>query len=140
MRFFQQKQAIIDLASQVQLLEKESEIAILRSVQQQLTEMKREADNAEFWLGFQGRNELMKSRNFMERFDMLADLCVKKQESPYDYSDNTRLTKSIVKSEVAKLIQKRGRTNKGSQESESAVLSDVSEMVADWEDDDTRVI
>lgn len=77
-RFFQQKQAIIDLASQVQLLEKDSEIAILRSVQQQLTEMKREADNAEFWLGFQGRNELMKSRNFMERFDMLADLCVRK--------------------------------------------------------------
>lgn len=50
--------------------------------------MKREADNAEFWLGFQGRNELMKSRNFMERFDMLADLCVKKTESPYDYTDN----------------------------------------------------
>jgi hypothetical protein len=40
----------------------------------------------------------------MERFDMLADLCVKKTESPYDFTDNPRLTKSIVKSEVAKLI------------------------------------
>ena len=66
--------------------------------------MKREADNAEFWLGFTGRNELMKARNFMERFDMLADLCVKKSESPYDFTDNPRLTKSIVKSEVAKLV------------------------------------
>lgn len=139
-RFFQQKQAIIDLASQVQLLEKDSEIAILRSVQHQLTEMKREADNAEFWLGLQGRNELMKSRNFMERFDMLADLCVKKAQSPYDFSDNARLTRSIQKSEVAKLIKKRGRAGaKGQTENETAVLSDVSEMLADWEDDDTRV-
>jgi len=66
--------------------------------------MKREGDNAEFWLGFTGNEELRKSRNFMERFDMLADLCVKKTESPYDFTDNPRLTKSIVKSEVAKLI------------------------------------
>jgi hypothetical protein len=66
--------------------------------------MKREGDNAEFWLGFTENEELRKSRNFMERFDMLADLCVKKTESPYDFTDNPRLTKSIVKSEVAKLI------------------------------------
>ena len=49
--------------------------------------MKREGDNAEFWLGFTGKDELKKSRNFMERFDMLADLCVKKTESPYDFTD-----------------------------------------------------
>jgi hypothetical protein len=103
-RFFQQKQAIIDLASNVQLLEKDLEIAILKTVQQQLTEMKREGDNAEFWLGFTSNEELRKSRNFMERFDMLSDLCTKKAESPYDFTDNPRLTKSIVKSEVAKLI------------------------------------
>ena len=103
--------------------------------------MKREADNAEFWLGFQGRNELMKSRNFMERFDMLADLCVKKAQSPYDFSDHTRLTRSIQKSEVAKLVKKRGRAGaKGQTDNETAVLSDVSEMLADWEDDDTRVV
>ena len=54
----------------------------------QLTEMKREADNAEFWLGFTGKPELQKSRNFMERLDMLADLCVKKTTSPYDYADH----------------------------------------------------
>jgi hypothetical protein len=71
--------------------------------------MKREGDNAEFWLGFTGSDELKKSRNFMERFNMLADLCIKKTESPYDFTDNVRLSKSIVKSEVAKLIQKRGK-------------------------------
>ena len=140
-RFFQQKQAIIDLASNVQLLEKDLEIAILKTVQQQLTEMKREGDNAEFWLGFTGKDELKKSRNFMERFDMLADLCVKKTESPYDFTDNIRLSKSITRNEVAKLVQRRGKMGKvGGAESESAVLNDVSEMIADWEDDDTKII
>ena len=102
--------------------------------------MKRQADNAEFWLGLQGKNELMKARNFMERFDMMTDLCINKVNSPYDYSDNARLTKSIQKCEVAKLVKKRGRTNKISSDTEAAVLNDVSEMIADWEDDDTRVI
>lgn len=83
---------------------------------------------------------MMKARNFMERFDMLADLCVNKAESPYDFTDNNRLTRSIVKSEVAKLVKGRGKSSKLAQESETAVLNDVSEMLADWEDDDTRVI
>lgn len=143
-RFFQQKKSIIDLASQVQLLEKDADIVVLRSVQQQLTDMKREADNSEFWLGFQGRNELTKARNFMERFDMLASLCVKDGQNQYDFSDNAKLTRSIQKSEVAKLIKKRrgaaGGKPGGQNENESAVLNDVSEMLADWEDDDMRVV
>jgi hypothetical protein len=75
----------------------------------------------------------------MERFDMLADLCVKKAESPYDFSDNQRLTRSMVKSEVAKLVLKRGR-KPGNFENEAAVLKDTSEMIADWEDDDTKIV
>jgi hypothetical protein len=102
--------------------------------------MKREGDNAEFWLGFASTDELKKSRNFMERLDMLSDLCVKKAESPYDFTDNARLTKSIVRSEVAKLVQKRGKKQGGGSESEASVLNNVSEMTADWEDDDTKII
>ncbi len=45
----------------------------------------------------------------MERFDMLADLCVKKTESPYDFTDNGKLSKSITRNEIAKLVQRRGR-------------------------------
>ena len=108
--------------------------------------MKREADNAEFWLGNSGKQELMKARNFMERLDMLTDLCVKKDVSPYDFTDNVRLTKSVIKSEISKLVRIRGRAANGSRNNnitdmgESGVLNDVSEMLADWEDDDTRII
>jgi len=60
------------------LLESESEISILKSVESQLTEMKRIADNAEFWIGVDSQKELMSSRNFIERLEMLSDLCIKK--------------------------------------------------------------
>lgn len=45
-----------------------------------------------------------------------------------------------MKNEVAKLIKRRGKNNKLANDSESAVLNDVSEMLTDWEDDDTRVV
>ena len=92
-------------------------------------------------MGFTGKDELKKSRNFMERFDMLADLCVKKTESPYDFTDAVKLSKSITRNEVARLVQRRGKMGKiGGADSETAVLNDVSEMIADWEDDDTKII
>lgn len=116
------------------------DITRMKTVEAQLTEMKRIADNAEFWMGLSGKNEAMKARNFMERLDMLSSLCVKGASSQYDFNDNMRLNKSMMKFEVAKLVQKRGRANKLAADSESAVLNDVSELTADWEDDDTRVI
>lgn len=70
------------------MLEKNSDISILKTVQSQLTDMKREADNAEFWLGNAGDMELVKARGFMESLDMLSSLCVKSAISAYDYSDH----------------------------------------------------
>ena len=136
--FFTQKQAILDLASNVQILEEEQDVRVLHCVNGQLKEMKWEADNAEFWLGFGGRPELIKARNFMERLDMLGDLCIRKDERVYDFQDNDRLNRSITRNEVAGLIRKRGK-NRAS-ESEQQLLNDTSEMTADWEDDDTKVI
>ncbi len=103
-RFFQQKKQIIDLASTVQILELESDIARMKTIEAQLTEMKRVADNAEFWMGLSSKNEAMKARNFMERLDMLSSLCIQNSSSVYDFGDNMRLNKSIIKFEIAKLV------------------------------------
>lgn len=127
-RFFQQKQAIIEMAGLVQLLENASDIQILKSVEKQLTEMKRIADNAEFWLGIPEQEELLQARNFMERLEMLADLCVKKALSPYNFTDNNQLATSIRRCEVARLVRRR-QPNKGTLETEAVVLSDTSEML-----------
>ncbi len=76
----------------------------MKTIEAQLTEMKRIADNAEFWMGLSSKNEAMKARNFMERLDMLSSLCVQNASSVYDFGDNMRLNKSIIKFEVAKLV------------------------------------
>jgi len=80
---------------------------------------------------------------------MLADLCEKKPTSPYDYTNSNRLTMSIRRNEVAKLVKKRGSSHRGGGDrssprgggdTEQSVLAEVSEMMLDWEDDDTRII
>ena len=77
-KFFSQKRSIIELASEVQLLEDDQEIAILKTVSIELTEMKKDAENAEFWFGYASQDALKKSRNIIDKFDMLTDLCIKK--------------------------------------------------------------
>jgi len=75
-RFFSQKKAIIELAEEVQLLEDPAEIAILSFVSQELPEVKKDAENSEFWLGFEDHDGLCKARKVMDKFDMFSDLCV----------------------------------------------------------------
>lgn len=53
--------------------------------------MKKDAENAEFWFGYKSQDALKKSRNIMDKFDMLADLCIKKKERIYDFADINRL-------------------------------------------------
>lgn len=90
--------------------------------------MKQIADNAEFWLGIPEQKELLQARNFMERLEMLADLCIKKPLSPYNFTDNNQLAISIRRCEVARLVRRR-QPKKGTLETEAVVLSDTSEML-----------
>ena len=146
-RFFQQKNAIVELATEVQLLEDEQEIAILRCVSTQLTQMKKESENAEFWFGLTNKECLMKARNMMERFDMLTDLCIKKEVRVYDFTNPQNLTKSIMKNEINKasyrrksIINGQPSSRNGNREESELNANDVSEMLGEWDDDDIRVV
>jgi len=59
--------------------------------------MKKDAENAEFWFGYASQDALKKSRNIIDKFDMLTDLCIKKQERVYDFGDIAKLNQSIQK-------------------------------------------
>ena len=122
----------------MQLLEDENEIAILRSVSLQLTEIKKEAENAEFWLGYSTKDELVKARHIMEQFDMLSDLCVKKTERVYDFTNFKVLDKSIAKNEIGKLSDRRKSYISGVN-LETEMMDNVSDMMDEWNDDDIRV-
>mmetsp|Transcript_11845 Transcript_11845/g.18244 ORF Transcript_11845/g.18244 Transcript_11845/m.18244 type:complete len:106 (-) Transcript_11845:4726-5043(-) len=61
-KYFNQQRAIIDYANEVQLLQDEQEVAILKKVSAQLREMKKDAENSEFWMGHESKEYLKKAR------------------------------------------------------------------------------
>lgn len=75
--------------------------------------MKKEAENAEFWFGLTNKDCLLKARNMMERFDMLTDLCIKKDVRIYDFTNPQNLNKSIMKNEINKASARRKSINAG---------------------------
>ena len=63
----------------------------MKYVSEQLTLMKKDADNSEFWLGYETYETIKKARNFMDNVDQLTDLCVYKEKrnfKPYIPQDN----------------------------------------------------
>ena len=51
----------------------------MKKVSFELREMKKDAENSEFWIGINNppaQAELKKSRNFIDRLEFLTDLCV----------------------------------------------------------------
>ena len=50
-KYFQQKQGIIKYAREVQILQDQQEVTILKKVSFELRSLKKEAENSEFWIG-----------------------------------------------------------------------------------------
>lgn len=58
-------------------MQEEQEVAILKKVSNDIIEMKREAGLSEFWMGVgSDRDQLKRARWFIEKLEMLTDLCV----------------------------------------------------------------
>lgn len=53
--------------------------------------MKKNAENAEFWLGYNSQEALITSRSMIDKFDILTDLCVKREERNIDFGDLDKL-------------------------------------------------
>ena len=57
-RYFQQKRAIIEYSNEVQLMQEEQDVAILKKVSHDLRSLKLDAENSEFWIGTDDRENL----------------------------------------------------------------------------------
>ena len=124
-RYFQQKQNIIDYASQVQLLEEEQEINILKKCDHELRIMKKTAEDGEFWMGCIEENDdvkepLVTSRNFIKRLEMLTELCV--------YNPDRIVDKEEKKKEGA------------GDEDEDAAFLNLTELRQEWDNEDPRIV
>jgi len=83
-RYFTQKQKILDLATEVQLLQDDQEIAVLKECSQALRQMKKDAEACEFWMGIERQDALKMSRSFIDRLSALSDLCMYKENRIID--------------------------------------------------------
>jgi len=52
--------------------------------------MRKNAENSEFWMGIEGRDSLKKARLFIDKLEMLTDLCVYRPNRVIDVDDKKK--------------------------------------------------
>lgn len=83
-RYFTQKNAILCLASEVQVLQDAEEIAVLEQCSEALRQMKKDAEASEFWMGDEKIESLTMARSFIDRLSALTDLNVFRENRVID--------------------------------------------------------
>ena len=125
-RYFQQKRAIINFANQVQLLQDEQEVGILKKVSKDLRSMKQDADNSEFWMGQSDKEKLIKARQFISQLEMLTDLCIYNPDRVIDIEEK----KPKNTDDMAEDQEENGEENE---------FLNLSELQQDWDNEDPKV-
>jgi len=93
-RYFSQKKSIIAYANDVQLLQDEEEVAILKKVSEELRDMKKDAENQEFWMGKTDKECLKKAMIFIQKLEMLSDLCIDNPSRVIELDDKKKKKKN----------------------------------------------
>lgn len=99
---------------------------ILDKVREDVREMKRSAENAEFWMGVAEREELKTARKFIEKLEMLTDLCVWVENRVIDFEDKKKKSDDDDEEE-----EKEG-------EDEFEFLN-LTELLQEWDNEDPKV-
>ena len=101
-------------------MEKPQDIAIMKKIQTELPWLKKEAENAEFWIGYAEKDCLVQASAVVEKFDSLADLCVFQQE---------------------RIIPLGNERQEGAEEDEEfEQVANTSELCVEWDYHDYRII
>jgi hypothetical protein len=76
-RYFEQQKNITKLANEVQLLNESEEVEILNRCSAEIKIMKRDAEDADQWMGLKSKESLKKTRRFIDKLSAITALCVK---------------------------------------------------------------
>lgn len=88
--------------------------------------MKQDADNSETWIGKTEKRHLRTARFFIDKLDMLTDLCVVRANRFIDLDDGKKKKKNDDGDEEEAEAEESGFLN-------------LTELVADWDNEDPRV-
>lgn len=127
-KYFQQQLSVYEYASQVQLLQDQQEVAILKKVGSHVKDMKRSSEGAEFWMGKDDPASLKKARNFIDKLNFLTDLCIHRPNRVIEIEDDKK----------KKNQEDEGQENEEQDEEEFEFLN-LSELKQEWDEEDTKV-
>jgi len=89
--------------------------------------MKKSAENSEFWIGIPEREKLKQARLFIDKLEMLSDLCIYKPNRVIDIDDKKDKKK-----------QDEDIDNDDDAEDEFEFLN-LTELLSEWDNEDPRV-
>jgi hypothetical protein len=127
-RYFSQKKSIIHYANDVQLLQDEEEVAILKKVSTELREMKKDAENMEFWMGKTDKASLRKAAIFIQKLETITDLCIDNPDRVIEIDDKKK--------------KKKGDDNFGEEDEDNEDkygYLNTSELLLEWDNEDPKV-
>jgi hypothetical protein len=90
--------------------------------------MKKNAENSEFWIGNTDREKLKVARNFIDKLEMLTDLCIYRPNRVIDIDD-----KKKKKKKDDDLFE-----DEGEPEDEYEFLN-LTELITEWDNEDPKV-
>jgi len=124
-RYFEQKKSVIKYANEVQLLQDQQEVAILKKVSGDLRDMKKEAENSEFWMGLPEVANLKKARQFIDKLEMLTDLCIFRPNRVIDIDDKNKKKEDLGDDEDG--------------DEDEFEFHNLTELKAEWDNEDPKV-
>jgi hypothetical protein len=75
-RFHSQRKCLLDLLRSVQMLESNQAIQTLRTIEQMLTDLRKIAQNSEFWLGQNDRESVKTAKETVDILNYLSNLLI----------------------------------------------------------------
>lgn len=121
-RYFQQKRAIIEYSNEVQLMQEEQDVAILKKVGHDLRGLKLDAENSEFWIGMEAPESLKKARVFIGQLEMLTELCTYVEGRVFDFDD-----------------KKKKPDDEEEEEGDGMEFLNLTELLQEWDNEDPKV-
>jgi hypothetical protein len=105
-------------------LQDQQEVTILKKVSAELREMKNDAENSEFWIGITEKDKLKKSRIFIDKLEMLTDLCVYKPNRVIDFDDKKK---------------KKDEDDEEEQQDDEFEFLNLTELGQEWDNEDPKI-
>lgn len=126
--YYQQKSKIIYYAKLVQLLQDEQEVAIYRKVDETLRAMSDQATESDDWLGESGNAAMKLSMGFINKMEMLIELCTYVEDRVFETDNKKKSNESDEDDEE----------EEGEAKSDGDMNFDI--LQEDWDNEDNKII